>query len=116
MRVRFLLLLAAAPAFAQDELPVRRALPADAPVPEEYANPAWMEMVEPQIRRAEPVNPVSTPPPVPEPSPIPVAPPVLEEPAPQAEAPATEEGIRIAPVEPADEAEATLARANNFYA
>ncbi len=117
MRIRLLLLLAAATAFAQDDVPVRRALPADAPVPGEYANPAWMEMVEPQIRRAEPVTPVATPPPVPEPSPIPVAPPVLEDPAPPAEAPtALEEGIRIAPVAPADEAGATLARANNFYA
>ena len=106
MRRLLLPLLAAAPLVAEEPIEVRRALPANAP------DPAWMDRVPPEIRRAEPVHPISAPSPVPTASPQNIAPEVDLAP------PATgeDDGIRIAPSTEPDEAGATLARANNFYA
>lgn len=128
MRIPFFLILAASTLSAQEEVEVRRALPVD---PNNYPNPAWMGMVEPEIRRAEPVNsaPQVDPTPV-EPTPldipsidpaVPATPPPAERmpervavpvPTPVPDAPG---GIRIAPTAPADEAGAALERANSFY-
>jgi TolA-binding protein len=116
MRIPVLLILAASTLSAQEEIEVRRALPVQPADSVQEANPAWMGLVEPEIRRAEPVNPP------PEVDPEPVVPAlldisVLEPSAPPAEPPTDSSGgIRIAPTAPADETEATLARANNFYA
>ncbi len=109
-----LMLLAASPLLGQEQIEVRRALPANAPDPEMTTNPAWMDLVNPQIRRAEPVHPV--------PEAVPPAETLV---TPEISAPALEvapldppeaTGIRIAPASEPDEAMATLARANNFYA
>ncbi|MFZ9965074.1 MAG: hypothetical protein ACO3GO_07680, partial [Terrimicrobiaceae bacterium] len=62
MRAACLLLLAATSLLAQDQIEVRRALPANAVDLQDYPNPAWMQNLPPQIRRAEPVHPVSGPP------------------------------------------------------
>ena len=113
MRVPCLLLLAATPLLAQDPVEVRRALPANSIDLDNYPNPAWVDQVQPQIRRAEPVHPVQNLAPapiaVPVAEPIPVATPIPQStptPAPAAEVPA-----------PANDAAGeALARANNFYA
>ena len=56
MRIAGLLLLAATPLIAQEPIEVRRALPATSVDPVGYQNPAWMDHLPPEIRRAEPVN------------------------------------------------------------
>jgi TolA-binding protein len=115
MRIASLLLLAATPLIAQEPIEVRRALPATAADPAGYQNPAWMDHLPPQIRRAEPVHPVQVPAPVvianpdPVPTPVPVAPPVpiaTPEPAP----------VAVDTTPTISKAEDSLARANNFYA
>lgn len=115
MRIAGLLLLAATPLIAQEPVEVRRALPATAVDPAGYQNPAWMDHLPPEIRRAEPVHPVQVPAPVvianpdPVPTPVPVAPPVpvaTPEPAPVV--------VETTPTN--SKAEEALARANNFYA
>jgi len=114
MRLPALLLFAAAPLFAQEPIEVRRALPANAPDPVDYPNPAWMDRVPPEIRRAQPVHPL----PIPAATPIPTAAPQSIAPEVQLEPSVAVEagGIQIAPSTESDEARATLDRANNFYA
>lgn len=130
MRVAGLLLIAATPLFAQDPVEVRRALPATSVDLENYPNPAWVDQLPPQIRRAEPVLPVQNLAPVPvaiaEPvpvaTPIPIAPAVpAATPIPQAApipAPPVQAPVPTAqaPAPVNDEAGEALARANNFYA
>ncbi|MEN9469131.1 MAG: hypothetical protein RL630_864 [Verrucomicrobiota bacterium] len=121
MRITSLLLLAATPLTAQEPIEVRRALPATAADPAGYQNPAWMDHLPPQIRRAEPVHPVQIPAPVvianpdpvptPVPTPVPVAPAVPVATPEQAPAPV---GVNTTPT--ISKAEDSLARANNFYA
>jgi tetratricopeptide (TPR) repeat protein len=104
MRIAGLLLLAATPLLAQEQVEVRRALPATPADLEGYHNPAWMEKLPPEIRRAEPVNPVPIPPAPASPSSTPIASPISPEP------PVT------APAVANNSADEVLARANAFYA
>ncbi len=126
MRIASLLLLAATPLIAQDQVEIRRALPANS---EDYPNPAWMQNLPLQIRRAEPVHPVATPaaeaPPVAFSGAVPVAPPIPTAPAvsapPQPVAPSSPPvDVVVAPAASAgpagNSADEALARANNFYA
>jgi tetratricopeptide (TPR) repeat protein len=120
MRVPCLLLLAATPLLAQEPVEVRRALPANSVDLDNYPNPVWVDQVQPQIRRAEPVHPVQNlapapiavpvAEPIPVATPIPLAPTQILQPTPTP-APAAE-----VPAPANDAAGEALARANNFYA
>ena len=123
MRIAGLLLLAATPLIAQEPIEVRRALPATAVDPAGYQNPAWMDHLPPEIRRAEPVHPVQIPAPVvianpdPVPTPVPVAPPTPVPVAPPVSVATPEPAPVAVETTPTNsKAEEALARANNFYA
>lgn len=124
MRYAGLLLLAAIPLMAQEPVEVRRALPANSVDLDNYPNPAWVDQLPPQIRRAEPVHPVqnSATAPIVVPTPVPVATPIPAAPAVPVATPIPAPPVQAPPPSVQESAPANgsageaLTRANNFYA